>query len=309
MTRTIGCLGYIGRPDFAYDCPVDEDQVASMLAARDDRIVMAHWDDVDPATLVTRAWDVRAARWVVEDYSRCAAFLVLEAPNPGSKNADFDHADAAMREILRRDIPAVNSMRTFLEHPHKHYLVNRPDMPFPPTVLVTRDTDLVPLLAGLPEELVLKPMIGCGGKGVVRLPRDEEAVRQAMEPGREYLLQPFLPEILDGERNLYFIAKRFRYALVKRPKPGEFRTNEGLAIYERYEPTGAELALAEDAVRRFASPSLIERVDICGTHVLEMTIECPGLKIKRCGVEREIGHWTYEALDMAIAEASDVGSG
>ena len=48
------------------------------------------------------------------------------------------------------------------------------------------------------------------------------------------------------------------------------------------------------------SSSLIERIDLCGRHVLEMTIECPGLKIKRCGVEREIGPWTYEALDMAI---------
>jgi hypothetical protein len=32
-----------------------------------------------------------------------------------------------------------------------------------------------------------------------------------------------------------------------------------------------------------------------------MTIECPGLKIKCCGVQREIGLWTYEAIDMAIA--------
>ena len=25
--RTIGCLGYISRPDFAYDCPSDRIQV------------------------------------------------------------------------------------------------------------------------------------------------------------------------------------------------------------------------------------------------------------------------------------------
>ena len=298
---TIGCLGYVGRPEFAFDCPVDEDQITSMLAARDDRIVMAHWDDLDAHALTSRAWDVRRGEWVTWDYGRSDALLILEAPAPGSKNADFGHADAAMREILRRGIPAVNSMRTFLEYPDKRYLVDRPDLPFPKTALVTTDSELEPPLAGLPDEVVLKPLIGAGGKGVVRLPRDAEAVRAAMEPGREYLLQPFLPEIMDGERCLYFLAKRFRYALVKRPKPGEFRTNEGMAIYERYEPTAEELALAEDTVRRFASPSLIERVDLCGRHVLEMTIECPGLKIKRCGVEREIGPWTYEALDMAIA--------
>ena len=301
MSRLIGTIGYIGRPDFAYDCPPDRSQIESMLAARDDRIVMAHWDDLDAESLITQAWDLRGERWVTEDFSRCAAFLILEAPIPGSRNADFAHADLAMREILRRGIPAVNSVRTFLEYPDKRYLVERSDMPFPKTTLVTTASELGPLLADLPETVVLKPVIGCSGKGVVRLPRDEHAVRAAMEPGGDYLLQPFLPEILEGERSLYFFAKRYRYATIKRPKPGEFRGNEEFAVSERYEPSAEEIAFAEDALARFASPSLIERVDICGWHVLEMTIECPGLKIRKCGVEQEVGHWTYEALDMAIA--------
>ena len=230
MSRLIGTIGYIGRPDFAYDCPPDRSQIESMLAARDDRIVMAHWDDLDAESLVTQAWDLRGERWVTEDFSRCAAFLILEAPIPCSRNADFAHADLAMREILRRGIPAVNSVRTFLEYPDKRYLVERSDMPFPKTTLVTTASELGPLLADLPETVVLKPVIGCSGKGVVRLPRDEHAVRAAMEPGGDYLLQPFLPEILEGERSLYFFAKRYRYATIKRPKPGEFRGNEEFAV-------------------------------------------------------------------------------
>jgi glutathione synthase/RimK-type ligase-like ATP-grasp enzyme len=301
MTRMIGCLGYVGRPEFAYDCPSDRIQIESMLAARGDRIVMAHWDDLDAATLAARAWDVRRQAWETDDFSRCDALLILEAPAPGSKNADFAHAEAAMREIQRRCIPAVNSVRTFLEYPDKRYLVDRPDMPFPKTVLVTTASDLDAMLAGLPEEVVLKPLVGCGGKGVLRLPRTAEAVRAALEPGREYLLQPFLPEILAGERSLYFFAKQYRYAAIKRPKPGEFRSNEEHAESERYEPTAEEIAIASDAIRRFASPSLIERVDMCGRYVIEMTIECPGMKFKKFSLDREAGIWTYEALDMAIA--------
>ncbi len=303
MSRTIGSLGYVGRPDFAYDCPSDQIMIESMLACRDDRIVMAHWDDLDAGSLVTRAWDVRGERWATEDFSRCDALLLLEAPAPGSKNADFDHADVAMREILRRGIPAVNSIRSFLEYPDKRYLVDRPDMPFPKTALVTRETDLTPILTGLPSEVVLKPLIGCGGKGVLRLPRAAEAVREAMAPGREYLLQAFVPEILDGEKSLYFFAKKFRYAAIKRPKPGEFRANEEHAVSDRYEPTGDEIAFAEAALRRFGSPSLIERIDMCGRHVIEMTIECPGLKLKKFNLQEEAGPWTYEALDMAMEQA------
>jgi len=300
MKRVIGCLGYVGRPTFTYDCGSDRIQVESMLAARDDRIVMAHWDDLDPATLAARAWDVRREAWGPEEYSRCDALLILEAPAAGSPHADFDRADAAMREILRRQIPAVNSVRAFLEYPDKRYLVERPDLPFPETFLVTAATPLRPLLSRLPAEVVLKPLVGCGGKGVVRLANDEEAVRPLLEPGREYLLQPFLPQILAGEKSLYFFAKRYRYAALKRPRPGEFRANEEHAESERYEPTAAEIALAGDAIRRFASPSLIERVDLCGRHVIEMTIECPGMKFKKFALDREAGLWTYEAIEMAI---------
>jgi len=298
--RTIGCLGYVDRPEFAYDCPSDRVQVESMLACRGDRILMAHWDDLDPATLAVRAWDVRRGAWGTEDYGRCDAFLVLEAPIPGSKNADFANAEAAMQEILRRGIPAVNSIRTFLEYPDKRYLAARPDLPFPETFLVTSATELPSLLARLPAEIVLKPLVGCGGKGVVRLANDEEAVRTHLEPGQEYLLQPFLPEIMAGEKSLYFFAKQYRYAAIKRPKPGEFRANEEHAVSERYEPTTEEIAIASDAIRRFASPSLIERVDMCGRHVIEMTIECPGMKFKKFVLDREAGPWTYEAIDMAI---------
>jgi hypothetical protein len=303
MTRLIGCLGYVGLPEFAYDCPSDRIQIESMLAARGDRIVMAHWDDLDAATLVARAFDVRRQAWQTEDFSGCDALLILEAPAPGSKNADFVHAEAAMREILRRGIPAVNSVRTFLEYPDKRYLVDRPDLPFPHTTLVTTASDLAAALAGLPEEVVLKPLVGCGGKGVLRLPRSVDAVRAVLEPGREYLLQPFLPEILAGEKSLYFFAKHYRYAAIKRPKPGEFRGNEEYADSERYEPTAEEIAIAADAIRRFGSPSLIERVDMCGRFVIEMTIECPGMKFKKFALDREAGPWTYEALDMAIEHA------
>jgi len=229
--------------------------------------------------------------------------LILEAPAPGSRNADFHHAEAAMREILRRRIPAVNSVRTFLEYPDKRYLLERPDLPFPRTVLVTRDSDLGPLLAPLPDEVVLKPLLGCNCKGVVRLPRDAEAIRAVMEPDGQYLLQPFLPEIFAGERSLYFFAKQYRYAVLKRLNPGEFRANEEHSVSERYEPTAEELAIAEDAIRRFASPSLIERVDMCGRHVLEMTIECPAMKFRTLALQKEAGPWTYEAIDMAIENA------
>jgi hypothetical protein len=304
MKRLIGCVGYIGRPEFAYDCPVDRHQIESLLAARGDDVVMTHWDDLDEEGRTTRGYDVRHAVWRPFRLADADALLILEAPAPGSPFADFDRADALMRWILRRGIPAVNSPRTFLDYPDKRYLVERSDLPFPASRLVDSGGDLAAALAGLGDPVVLKPLIGAGGDGVVRLPATVEALRGALVPGRQYVLQEFVPAIAAGERSLYFFAKRYRYALLKLPRPGEFRSNEEYAEHSRYEPTAAEIALAEDAIARFGSPSLIERVDLCGDRILEMTIECPGLKISACRVHREVGHWTYEAIDRAIADTT-----
>jgi hypothetical protein len=301
VSRTIGCIGYIHRPKFDFDFADDALQVGAMLEARDDAILMVHWDDLDAGLCTEQAWDVRRGEWTRADFGRCDALLILEAPAPGSKSANFARADAAMRMLRDRGMPSVNSVRSFLAYPDKRYVVERPDMPFPRTRLVTAADDVEPLLAGFGDTVVVKPLIGCGGKGVVRLPCSAEAVRAVLEPGREYLLQEYLPEIVDGERSLYFYAKRYRYAVIKRPHADEFRSNNAWGVAAPHEPTADELALATEAVARFGSPSTIERVDLCAGRVLEMTIECPGLKIALCGVERAVGHWTYEAIDLAIA--------
>lgn len=300
MKRLIVTVGYIGRPVFAYDCPVDRHQVESMLAARGDDIVMAHWDDLDEALVTAHGWDVRRGAWRPVSLTDADALMILEAPAPASPFADFDRADAAMRRILAAGMPCVNSPRTFLEYPDKRYIVERIDLPFPRSVLVEPGDDVAGVLAQFGETLIVKPLIGAGGDGVARVPNDPEAVRAALSQTGPSILQEFLPAIAAGETSFYFFAKRFRYALLKRPRAGEFRSNEEFAEHSRYEPSEAEVRLAEDAVERFGSPSLIERVDVCGDRIIEMTIECPGLKISACGVHREIGPWTYEAIDRAI---------
>lgn len=244
---------------------------------------------------------MRRGCWTEADYSSCDALLILEAPAPMTTCADFPRSQTILRTILERGIPSLPSAPTFLDYVDKRYLIDRTDMPLPRTVLLTEKSDIAALLAGFGDTVVVKPMVGFSGRGVVRLPNSVERVREILEPGQEYLLQEFLPEIADGERCLFFFAKQFRYALVKHPHEGQFITNEEHAEFQRYEPTAAELALACDAIQRFGSPSLIERVDIVGSKVIEMTVDSPGLAIQLCGVEREVGFWTYEALDMAIA--------
>jgi glutathione synthase/RimK-type ligase-like ATP-grasp enzyme len=48
----------------------------------------------------------------------------------------------------------------------------------------------------------------------------------------DVLVQEFLPEIAQGETSAVFFNNHFSHAVVKVPKPGEFRTNYDLGVTE-----------------------------------------------------------------------------
>lgn len=300
--RTIGVIGYFEQTVFDFDFAVDRRQIESMLAARDDDFLLVHWEDLDLALKTGHAWDIRRGVWTAADLGACDALMILEAPWPGTTRASFPRSQEMLRSMVDRGLVVLPAARTFLDFVDKRYLLERDDMPFPRTVLLTTTSDIPALLADFGETVIVKPIVGFSGMGVLKLPNDADRVRESLLPGQEYLLQEYLPAIADGERCLFFFAKKFRYAIVKRLHAGEYIANADRAEFEAYEPTAAELALARDAVERFGSPSLIERIDIVGSKVIEMTIDSPGLAIHIAGVEREVGHWTYEALDRAIGE-------
>lgn len=99
-----------------------------------------------------------------------------------------------------------------------------------PTVYVARGER--PDLAALADargwnEIVIKPSISGGAYRTHRLRVDEVGAHAAEVEGilrdRGLLMQPFLPEIAEGELSLLFFDGVFSHAVRKRPKPGEYR--------------------------------------------------------------------------------------
>ncbi|MCI0451886.1 MAG: hypothetical protein L0Z51_05765 [Candidatus Latescibacteria bacterium] len=91
------------------------------------------------------------------------------------------------------------------------------------------------------DDIVVKPTIGGGGYRVHRFRLDEfprysgEIARTLADRG--LLVQPFLPEISNGELSLLFFDGVYSHAALKRPKAGEFRvqfqyggTNEDVEV-------------------------------------------------------------------------------
>jgi glutathione synthase/RimK-type ligase-like ATP-grasp enzyme len=113
-----------------------------------------------------------------------------------------------------------------------------------PTICIARqeEADIVALARSRGwDHIVVKPTIGGGGYRTYRfrleeLPRYAGDIAQTLMD-RGVLVQPFLPEILDGELSLLFFDGVYSHAVCKRPKAGDYRvqfqyggTNENVEV-------------------------------------------------------------------------------
>lgn len=111
------------------------------------------------------------------------------------------------------------------------------------------------------DRLVAKPRISASAFRTIRwapgTPLDGAPTDAAM-------IQPFLPDVLDGgEPSLLYFGGRFSHAVRKRPQPGDFRVQpEYNGILAPYEPRPDELAAAEAALAAAGEPLLYARVDL-----------------------------------------------
>jgi glutathione synthase/RimK-type ligase-like ATP-grasp enzyme len=123
-------------------------------------------------------------------------------------------------------------------------------------------------LAALRGGHVLKPVVSANADdtfviedGRVAADAPDLAARFA---DHAWMLQPFVGSVLsEGEHSLFYFANRYSHAVVKRPKPGDFRVQEehgGHIAAE--EPAGDLRAVAEAVLAALGRPLLQARVDL-----------------------------------------------
>jgi hypothetical protein len=97
--------------------------------------------------------------------------------------------------------------------------------------------------------------------GVPAITADDRLLRDALVARGAQVVQPFLPEIREGEWSLIFLGGEFSHAVVKRPAEGAFRVQHDFGgTVERREP---KLSLIDDAraVLRAAARATDTRVE------------------------------------------------
>jgi len=111
-------------------------------------------------------------------------------------------------------------------------------------------------------ELVVKPLVSASADDTFRIGPDEPV--PAAVRGKRMLVQPYMPSIADkGEVSLMLFGGVFSHAIVKRPKPGDFRVQPHLGGTETpcAAPPGS-IALAHAALAAAPAPAVYARVDM-----------------------------------------------
>ena len=157
------------------------------------------------------------------------------------------------------------------------------------------------------DEIIIKPVIGANAGGAYRIARGD-AQRAALEiaayyAGREAMVQPFLRSVIDeGEYSLFYFDGTFSHAILKTPRPADFRVQEEHGGDIRSIVPGAALRAAGDAVLgKLSETPLYARVDLVreGETFLLMVLELiePSLYFRTVG---EAAQRFAAALDRRV---------
>lgn len=249
---TIAIVTYYKAPNLT----PDDALLVAPLAARGVRVVPVVWND---DAVDWGAFDAVVIRACWEYYREEARFF-----------AWLDQLDAA-------GIPVWNSTATVRWNARKTYLEE----------LAARGARTIPsehisrgATASLADirartgwgELVVKPVVSAGAFETWRVPAqttdDDERRFREIIAARDTIVQPFLPEIANGEWAFVFFQGELSHAMLKRPVPGDFRvqpqyggaTTKETPAPELVAQAAAMLAAVPDGVER---APLYARVDAC----------------------------------------------
>ncbi|MGH7658246.1 MAG: ATP-grasp domain-containing protein, partial [Gemmatimonadales bacterium] len=159
-----------------------------------------------------------------------------------------------------------NSDKTYLRH------LQNCGIPVVPTRWIEPGSEL--RLDALLEEtgwddVVLKPTISASAHETWRTSRAEagenKARFRALAAGSAFMLQPFVNEVAaEGEWSLVFLGGTFSHAVMKRPRPGDFRVQpEHGGTVDPVVPCLELIDAAKSALKAVPGELLYARVDGC----------------------------------------------
>ena len=187
---------------------------------------------------------------------------------------------AHLLELVTPETLVVNDPAGVRSSPEKILTLMYPDLQ-PPT-LITRDIKRVHEFRAAHGDIVLKPLHGHGGAGVLKIGREDgnlEAVvdlfnKMVPEP---FIAQAFLPAVSEGDKRILIVDGEPVGAINRKPPSGAIRSN--LVVGGTAEAT--ELSPREKEICARIKPELQKRglifvgIDVIGGMMTEINVTSP----------------------------------
>ena len=228
----------------------------------------------------------RVGDWEVRDLSEMDVVLMRQDP-------PFDMAYITATHFLEMIHPktlVVNNPAEVRNAPEKLFVTGFPGVQ-PPT-LITSDVDAIYDFRARHGDMVLKPLYGGGGSGVVRLKPEDPNLDALLELhamiGREQVIaQKFIPAVSKGDKRVLLVDGEPIGAINRIPAEGQVRSN--LARGGRAE--AVELTPRDRELCAIIGPELKRRglllvgIDVIGDYLTEINVTSPtgAQQLKRFG--------------------------
>lgn len=184
--------------------------------------------------------------------------------------------------LLHPPLPLlINNPQALRDANEKLYALRFPTLT-PPT-LVSRDLgQLRRFLDILGGHMIVKPLDGCGGAGVLLLSSDDRNLNVLLELStnngtRLVLAQQYIPEIRQGDKRILLLAGEPLGAILRVPRPNEHRGN--LHVGASCVPT--TLTARDSEIIETLAPHLVAAglffvgIDVIGAYLTEVNVTSP----------------------------------
>jgi glutathione synthase len=193
-------------------------------------------------------------------------------------------------ELIHPKTLVVNNPFEVRNAPEKLFVTRFPGVQ-PPT-LITSDVEAIHDFRARHGDMVLKPLYGGGGSGVVRLKADDPNLDALLELhaliGREQVIaQKFIPAVSAGDKRILLVDGEPVGAINRIPADGQVRSNlakGGRAAAVELTPRDQELcAIIGPELRRRGL--LFVGIDVIGDYLTEINVTSPtgAQQLKRFG--------------------------
>ncbi|MEM6536274.1 MAG: glutathione synthase [Pseudomonadota bacterium] len=211
-------------------------------------------------------------------------------------------------ERLQPSVLVLNDPAGIRNAPEKLSVMRFPDLT-PPT-LITRDLSAVDDFRKEHRDLILKPLYGNGGAGVVKVTHDDGNFSSLCEMFLEFYREPFiaqafLPEVSAGDKRIILLDGEAVGAINRVPAEGETRSN----MHAGGTATPIEMSARDQEICDRIGPWLSSEglvfagIDVIGSYLTEINVTSPtGIQEVRKFGGANISALFWDWVDGRLAE-------